>query len=337
MLVDYSDSESEGEAAPVAITKPSSTPASAPAPSKPAFQAASGKIKVDLPTIRPDPTAAPEEPPAKKARTAGAFSGINSFLPAPKRTVAQNAPKKGVSLKTSSEAAFSREVPQYDEPMPGERPIVEEKKKDEEVKLIGKATRFLPLSVSSKKKKKPLVPKAQPPIEKNVAEQGDGSQAPAQAAAQSKPKFRKSLFSVQQEEEPEAAPPVETYEPLTAHPDIMEAPSEPQPEVPQEPTLSTIASDLNLTAAQKRHLFGRNGKDVSITHFNMDSEYANNEKMRQAGEVTQHRAVKAVAPGKHSLQQLVNNAKTQQDGLEDAWAEGRKNRGEGSARYGWGK
>lgn len=336
MLVDYSDSESENEAAPAAAAPSKSTQA----PTKPAFQAASGKIKVDLPSIRPDPTAAPDEPPAKKARTAGAFSGINSFLPAPKRAVAQNAPKKGVSLKTSSEAAFSREVPQYDEPMPGERPITEETKQkpDEEVKLVGKATRFLPLSVSSKKKKKPVLPKAPPAVEKSAGEEGDGLKT-QEPVPEPKAKVRKSLFSVQQEEEPAA--PVEAYEHVTTQSNQPEESlpetTQPPPTMDQQPTLSTTASDLNLTAAQKRHLFGRNGKDVSITTFNMDSEYANNEKMRQAGEVTQHRAVKAVAPGKHSLQQLVNNAKTQRDGLEDAWAEGRKNRGEGSARYGWGK
>ncbi|CZT24844.1 uncharacterized protein RCC_10572 [Ramularia collo-cygni] len=332
MLVDYSDSDSDGETIPAPIPTPKAAP-------KPSFQATSGKIKVDLPSIRPDPTAAPDEPPAKKARTAGAFSGINSFLPAPKRTAAQNAPKKGVSLKTSSEAAFSREVPQYDAPMPGEGFLKDDEKKEQEVKLIGKATRFLPLSVSSKKKKKPVLPKAAPIGESSAAELETASKAQA-AVPDPKPKVRKSLFSVQQEEpeEPEPVHPKENYEhPPTATTTTESAYEEPSPQPSGQSTLSTIASDLNLTAAQKRHLFGRNGKDVSITHFDMDSEYANNEKMRQAGEVTQHRAVKAVAPGKHSLQQLVNNAKTQRDGLEDAWAEGRKNRGEGSARYGWGK
>jgi hypothetical protein len=68
----------------------------------------------------------------------------------------------------------------------------------------------------------------------------------------------------------------------------------------------------------------------------MDSEYASNEQMRQAGEVVEHRAIKAIAPGKHSLQQLVNNARTQKDAMEDKWAEGKKNRGEGASKYGWG-
>lgn len=345
MLVDYSDSESEGESAPA----PKVTPTVAT--TKPGFQAASGKIKVDLPTIRPEPGALPqstEEPPTKKARTGGAFGGMNSFLPAPKRSV-QNAPKKGVSLKTSSEAAFSREVPQYtapsssyEEEMGGGSGDGVEKEKEEEVKLVGKATRFLPLSVSSKKKKKPAVPKA-PPAAKSAVAQEEAQTNIIESKPVPKPK--RSLFSVQEKEEEPELPPIsaETYEPLTLdHPTEHQEAITEEFQIPPRPsydtkTLSTAASDLNLTAAQKRHLFGRNGKDVAITHFDMDSEYAHNEKMRQAGEVTEHRAVKAIAPGKHSLQQLVNNAKTQKDGLEDAWAEGKRNRGEGSARYGWAK
>ncbi|EME44912.1 hypothetical protein DOTSEDRAFT_70825 [Dothistroma septosporum NZE10] len=92
---------------------------------------------------------------------------------------------------------------------------------------------------------------------------------------------------------------------------------------------------MNLTPAQRRQLFGRNGKSANVTHFNMDSEYAHNEELRQAGEVVEHRAVKAIAPGKHSLQQLVNNARSQKDALDDKFAEGKANRSAGGAKYGW--
>jgi len=87
-----------------------------------------------------------------------------------------------------------------------------------------------------------------------------------------------------------------------------------------------------------RQLFGRNSNnhaEISVQNFNLDSEYASNEALRQAGDTFQHRAVKAIAPGKHSLQQLVNNARTQKDAIEDSWAEGRRNRGEGGSKYGW--
>lgn len=274
-------------------------------------------------------------------------------MPAPKKTAAMNAPKKGVSLKTSSEAAFSRErpeMPTYDEPAMGAgNGIGVEERKEEPLKLVGKATRFLPLSVSSKKKKKGAAgPKAMPAVGgKGAVERVEKDELRVkEVEAAPKPKVKKSLFSVQQEEEPvEAAPATESYEPLIHQEETPEAPppefsaqQQQQQQQSNPSSLSTAASDLNLTAAQKRHLFGRKGNaDVNITHFNMDSEYQHNEKLRQDGAVTEHRAVKAIAPGKHSLQQLVNNAKTQKDGLEDAWAEGKRNRGEGSSKYGWGK
>lgn len=101
-------------------------------------------------------------------------------------------------------------------------------------------------------------------------------------------------------------------------------------------TLSDIASDLDLTPAQRRQLFGRGGVNAgNIAHFNMDAEYRSNQEMAASGETFEHRQVKTIAPGKHSLQQLVNNVKSQTDALEDKWAEGRRNRGEGGSKYGF--
>lgn len=354
MLVDYSSSESENEGESKSV-QPSSL-------NKPTFHSSTaGKIKVELPTIRAEPgvttttTTPDDEPRVKRARTAGAFGGINGFLPAPKRTAGtqQNALKKGVSLKTSGEAMFSRGDESAgggygeEKKKEGHGEEDEGEKEEKEVKLVGKATRFLPLSVSSKKrktkeKKASVLPKTSP-LEENVP--------PVVVTEQSEPKPKRSLFSVQQEqeEEPDLTPTsAESYQFVTT---TQQSPEEalPAETLPQplsfssstsSNTLSTAAEDLNLTPAQRRHLFGRNSsssQNIPITNFSLDSEYAHNEKLRQAGEIASHRAVKAIAPGKHSLQQLVNNAKTQKDGLEDAWAEGKKNRGEGSARYGWGK
>jgi hypothetical protein len=67
----------------------------------------------------------------------------------------------------------------------------------------------------------------------------------------------------------------------------------------------------------------------------MDAEYRSNQEMAASGETFEHRQVKTIAPGKHSLQQLVNNVKSQADALEDKWAEGRRNRGEGGSKYGF--
>ncbi|KAK4502932.1 hypothetical protein PRZ48_006359 [Zasmidium cellare] len=358
-LVDYSDSESETE-----------TKAEAPKQTtgaKPAFQkAAPGKIAVSLPTVRPEPGQKQDDsangPPTKRARTGGAFSGINSFLPAPKKTGASG-PKPGISLKTSSEAAFSRNPPpqastEENEPVTSgntELSLPQKTEPAEEPKLVGKNTRFLPLSVSSKKKKKPV--NKPPPVSERTESASSGKHSDmAKAAATNvamekdpepahKPK--RSLFSMNQDDQ---ALPVSSstgdYEPLIADEGRGYLPEEVQQTTtsqssatlaPSNPnSLEAVAADMNLTPAQRRQLFGRHGgKDVNVAHFNLDSEYAANEQMRQAGEAVEHRAVKAVAPGKHSLQQLVNNARSQQEALEDKWGEGRRARGEGGSKYGW--
>ena len=103
-------------------------------------------------------------------------------------------------------------------------------------------------------------------------------------------------------------------------------------------SLDTIASDLNLSASAKRQLLGRqkhNSSAINIVNFNTDEEYKQNELMRQAGEVVQHNAVRAIAPGKHSLKQLVNAASTQKDALEESFASGRRNKKEAGSKYGW--
>ena len=108
---------------------------------------------------------------------------------------------------------------------------------------------------------------------------------------------------------------------------------------PTDPnSLTSIADDLQLSASERRRLFGRNAASASginATHLNMEEEYNNNEQLRAAGQAVEHRAVKAVAPGKHSLQQLVNSASTQKEALEDAWAQGRRNKAEAGSHYGF--
>ena len=367
-LVAYSDSEgsdNEGTPAPA----PTSAKSTSKLSDKPAFQKLTNtsgprKIKVDLPSVNPGPEKQDEQqPPAKKARTAGALSGFNSLLPAPKQ-VAKSAPKAGVSLKTSSEAVFSRasiaengdwqgDDEEYGGETSEQRATSEVK---EEPQIVGKATKFKPLSVSNKKK--PM--KKAKPIE-GLHDPANGMASVQQTELKAKtpteemappppPKPKKSLFSVpRKEDELPSQSTSEGYEAITTdaafeepattsyqsqHPNLTPAPPSTAPD-----SLQSAVSDMNLTPAQRRQLFGRHGQnqDVNITHFNLDSEYAANEQLRQAGEVVEHRAVKAIAPGKHSLQQLVNNARSQQDGLEDKWAAGRQARGEGGSKYGWGR
>ncbi|KAK1071033.1 hypothetical protein LTR74_003682 [Friedmanniomyces endolithicus] len=391
-LVAYSDSESSDTEAPTTTPQPAAPPAAkAPTFSKPE----SRKIKVALPTLQAKPElsdrpSAADEPPAKRARTAGAFGGFNSLLPAPKRAAgaAQTTTgvRKGVNLRTSSEAAFSRVVEGvgvaeggevgrevrdegqeggYDEFGDKTRAVVggegeEVKKEGVEGKAVGKATRFKPLSVANKRKKpvggkKAVAAPAAATTDTHIADDDvrkpatEGGAIPQDVApAVAKPK--RSLFAVEQEEE---EPPLEQmgggYTALQA-PEPAHAPAAypqqstmPAPAPPANP-LEVLAADMNLTPSQRRQLFGRSLKtphtlpSPNVVHFNTDTEYAANESLRQStGETEAHRAVRTVAPGKHSLQQLVNNARVNQEGIEDKWAEGRRKRGEGGEKYGWGK
>nr|OQO18224.1 hypothetical protein B0A51_13219 [Rachicladosporium sp. CCFEE 5018] len=363
-LVAYSDSETSD-------TEPATAPAKvAPAPTAPpakfaAKRGARKKITFELPSIKAEPgqSQGSEEPVAKKAKTSGSFTGFNSLLPPPKRTAQGNAPKPGVSLRTSSEAAFSRAPPPRTE---GSEDVGEYEdagedgalgttvlsteedvaaKEPVELKTTGKATRFMPLSVANakKKKKKPVsTPKADPPKAEATPQTTPKAPDPPTSAPSSQPK--PSLFSITPSEDI-AAPspqPIGFYTPEFSTPSSLEAPNAPEPTSEPAPltnanTLSDIASDMNLTPAQRRQLFGRHGapETLTVTHFNMDAEYASNRELLEKGEAVQHRAVKAVAPGKHSLQQLVNNVKSQEEALEDKWAEGRRNRGEAGSKYGF--
>lgn len=356
-LVAYSDSEpSDTETAPAAPAPEATSTA------KPRLinRTQSNKIKVSLPTIRPEPGQDDiSEPAPKRARTAGAFSGFNSLLPAPKR----NAPKAGVSLKTSSEAAFSRTpVPKLVESEDvgdsgsgsgsgsrGGLPDVAAEEKIEEPKLVGKTTRFMPLSVANAKKNKKGKPKAAAAVVEEKVKVAPVEEAnkpvPADTAPKepAKPKPKGSLFSFGGGEE---IAPAETermsgaYEPEFAAPapDPSTALSAQPAPAPAHTTndLTSVANDLNLTPSERRQLFGRHGQAApNIAHFNMDAEYRSNQELAAAGETFEHRAVKAIAPGKHSLTQLVNNVKSQSDALEDKWADGRRARGEGGSKYGW--
>jgi hypothetical protein len=351
-LVNYSDSEDSGNEAPPAAPVAKST---TPAKPKLINRTESKKIKVELPQIRPEPGQQDaQEPVPKRARTAGAFSGFNSLLPPPKKT-GQNAPKPGVSLKTSSEAAFSRTpVPVLprgddgdgDDSGLGKPSLPVAVEKEEEPKMMGKPTRFMPLSVANAKKKKKLIAPKAPVVKETapVAAKQDAPKDTTQTDVPSKPKPKISLFSFGGADTAPAEKPTTSYQPEFTDPDAT-APAEEtatnqQTQIPAPPnsnnTLSAIASDLDLTPAQRRQLFGRGGAAAgNIAHFNMDAEYRSNQELAASGETFQHREVKAIAPGKHSLQQLVNNVKSQTDALEDKWAEGRRNRGEGGSKYGF--
>lgn len=106
-------------------------------------------------------------------------------------------------------------------------------------------------------------------------------------------------------------------------------------------SLDAIASSMNLSAAARRELFGRSG-DASalsssrVVNFDTDREYAHNEMLRASGQLQPtYNPVRALAPGKHNLRQLVSQVQNQRDALEESFAKGKSNRNEAGSRYGW--
>lgn len=334
-LVGYSDSEaSDGEV----TREPTSIPA------KRLERTGDRKIKVDLPSLTGiDVDSDVIEPAVKRQRTAGAFSGFNDLLPAPKKAALKSV-KPGISLRTSSEAAFSR-VPaaQSSEDVAATEPLTSESaeisKSDAEPVLVGKPTRFLPLSVANakKKKKRPVT---------SVAKQDTATSMAANPTAEVRdvPKVsaqKQSLFSYSAQDENTASM-TASYEPEFVQSALQTTSNEQHHNdsdqiQPLDHTAVGAAADLNLSASDRRRLFGRagDGTGVHIAHFDMNTEYQSNQDLAARGEVVEHRTVRAIAPGRHSLQQLVANVKGQTEALEDKWAEGRRARGETGNKYGW--
>jgi len=241
--------------------------------------------------------------------------------------------------------------------------LVEGQKPEEEVKLVGKPLMFKPLSVSRKpaKKKKPVADSVATGIPTNTTPITPQNTAKARA----KPKV--SLFSLSAEPTSSASasqasngiyepmiyelpndeedgadasylnPTYEDYTPTTSQSQFEAPPFVPTPPVSQ--SLDDIAGDLHLSAAERRQLFGRQKggakSATNIINFNTDKEYLHNEELRAAGEQVVHNPVRAIAPGKHNLKQLVNAAQSQKEALEESFAKGKNNRAEASSRYGW--
>lgn len=411
-LVAYSDSEASD-------SEPETTNAPQPAPPKPATtdtktpktivdRSNPRKIRVALPEIKPETSAdqdGDDGPARKKPKIGGggAFSGFNSFLPAPKRTAAtaeknKTAPARKVfSLKTgatpgfdraadaemrnemamSADAGASTAATDEDETIPKAGSLRTEKESEDDigggakkpeagVKLKGNPMMFKPLSVgrASQQKKKKVAnasPSASAPSDATTeASQPPKAQptptqttAPAPAPA---PKPKISLFSLSTGDSTSANSAAghqaqsSTYEPVVYTAASEEPAAGPNPE-PQEgevssqstggpaQTLDNIADDLNLSRAQRRQLFGRHGDPSKsrVLHFNTDTEYAANQELAHETDLAaaQHNPVRAIAPGKHTLQQLVHAASNQREALEESFAAGRRNKKEAGSKYGW--
>ncbi|RYP45384.1 hypothetical protein DL768_008274 [Monosporascus sp. mg162] len=252
---------------------------------------------------------------------------------------------------------------------PSQQPSIPEGQKPaEEVKLVGKPMMFKPLSVSRKPAKKNATKAATGSKPSSTASTPSSATITEALASEAKtkeeaPKKKVSLFSISDEledtDEVERTAPNASYEPMfTSGDDISTEEAFAQydaqhanfanPQVAstttghgQSDSLDAIASEMNLSAAARRELFGRRGAPgpaasaTKVVNFNTDLEYAHNEELRASGEQQTYNPVRAIAPGKHSLRQLVNNVHSQREALEESFAKAKSNKNEAGAKYGW--
>jgi hypothetical protein len=252
-------------------------------------------------------------------------------------------------------------------PPPKQQPqpeIPAEQKPEAEVKLVGKPLMFKPLSVARKPKKNGVKATLSKPISAMpfAPVQNQQSGAITQGSAASAPAVPKkvSLFSLPDAsadlDEPSASP-GGAYEPVfesanfgDAYGDQYGATNDYQnnasaiaqaaPTYAGQESLDTIANDLNLDATARRELFGRQrgaGQTATkVVNFNVDTEYQHNEGLRATGELQPvHNPVRAIAPGKHSLRQLINSVQSQREALEESFAKGKNSKKSGGSKYGW--
>lgn len=366
-LVDYSDwDDSDSESPPVQEpTSKKATTAPATDPKRIVDRGNPRKIRVNLDAKPIDETAADgteNDGPARKRSRIGASggSGFNAMLPAPKKVkpFSNNDTKSGgkdtmrgaFNLKTSTAPGFDRQEI-------GQGKMEEEQTdfapaKSEDVKIKGNAMMFKPLSIArNTTKKKSKTVSAVPPV--------TNPKSPDAAPPAPKPKQKASLFglSATKDPVPSAEQPTKstTYEPLVYNTEPAPGPNlDTQPDTPSSlpqqstgqagsPSLQSIASDLNLSKSEMRQLLGRHGQQApgsKILTFDTEKEYkANSDYLAEASDAElaamKHNPVRAIAPGKHSLQQLVNAASNQRDALEESFASGKRNKKEAGSKYGW--
>lgn len=297
---------------------------------------------------------------------------VNAKGPAEGDGVKRSGLGPGVSLKTGATPGFSREPmpdgPEVEASYDAERPGAGSFEQAEPSHVVGEAktyprepsqsTTSQPLKKTTMFKPLSVVRKPQAKKAKKIAESEKG---PANITEGSRSRLKKSLFSSTEADDisaPHLSEANDHYEPLIYQADAEEKDGDPATEEPDlnaayeqhnppksDPnSLSSIADTLNLSASAKRQLLGRKGRNamlsdastVSVANFNMDSEYAANELLRQVGEQAQHNPVRSInAAGKNSLKQLVNTASSQKDALEEHFATGRRNKKEAGGKYGW--
>ncbi|KAF2965173.1 hypothetical protein GQX73_g8401 [Xylaria multiplex] len=257
-------------------------------------------------------------------------------------------------------------------PRPQQPTIPVGQKPADQVELVGKPLMFRPLSVSRKKPTKKTTTKSTATAT-NLKSTTVPASVPISTATAAKaepppppPKKKISLFSISDEPLEETEPKDESNgvcEPLIDTEDTLEpsttdafaaydaqynsyaAPSQgaivSSVSSIAPNSLDSIVSDMNLSAVARRELFGRRGAPsadlatAKVINFDTEREYAHNEVVRASGEQQTHNPVRAIAPGKHNLRQLVSQVHNQREALEESFAKGKAKQNEAGARYGW--
>jgi len=356
---DASDSEQIATAPPPAQAlpspkKPSSLSAFLPKPksrkhkdSRP-DQDRPKKIVVALPKFDDDDD--DEDRPAKRARTDGG-SGLSAMLPAPKRAGAMkvdSAPMRDIVTEKISKDTEREDSQNHNG--------VGEQEKESDVRKPSTTTNpmFVPQSVTRKpiqpmsafKKGPALKPKPQPTKPK-VSLFGSA------ATMTNKPQPKVNRLKIGGEYKPimvEAAKPlpkpeddaeyVEEFSYLDNGAASLQPSTHVDPSSIAQPAddLDALARGAGLDEQAMRQLYGRNGpgrEAIKVSTFSVDDEYKQNELERSLGLVQDAKPVRNIAPGRHQLQSLLNNAQSQRTALEDSFARGKSNRKEAGSKYGW--
>ncbi|KAF8448298.1 mitotic checkpoint regulator, MAD2B-interacting-domain-containing protein [Terfezia claveryi] len=194
---------------------------------------------------------------------------------------------------------------------------------------------------------------------------GAGGSGASTALVAEKPRPKVSLFGAVSEHTPpihSSSKPVTGYKPLLVTSALEPPRIIPQPsseahydpnlayqacsQPPSNPnSLESMAQTIGLDDAAMRQLLGRKGRgrnnipDISqIATFDVNTEYASNTLLARSEEAQRAASVnpvRSIAPGKHHLTQLLNAAQQQKGSLEEAFAEGKRNRREAGGKYGW--
>ncbi|KZF21606.1 hypothetical protein L228DRAFT_248330 [Xylona heveae TC161] len=321
---------------PASSSRPASEQKAAPAPSIPAQKSADQVEKVGNPMMF-KPLSVARRPQTKKKKTTPTSTSTGSPSPAPAPT----------PPATSTTAATITQTTQAAHPVTASQPQSAPKPKPK-VSLFS-------LGGAAAERDTPLGPAPGPapaeanggdytPLlyESNNTHNTDPTSSSSFATATQNPYSYETSSSVSYD------PQSETSSTATYNQTYQSGP-------PATQSLSSIADDLNLSESAKRQLFGRSGgagggsgggrrgnnkfpadaSAISVVNFNTDAEYAANEAIRAAGETVQHNPVRSIAPGKHSLKQLVSAASSQRDALEESFATGKRNKAEAGSKYGW--